>query len=41
MQNMIKKYKNNEISIDNYVENVANYFGDFEKKNGIDILTIF
>jgi len=32
MQDIIKKYKNNEISIDNYVENVAHCFGDFEKK---------
>ena len=32
MQNIIKKYKNNEISIDDYVGNVAHYFGDFNKK---------
>jgi len=31
MQNIIRKYKNNEISIDDYVEYVAHYFGDFNK----------
>lgn len=39
MQNIIGKYKNNEISIDNdvenmhYVENMAHCAGDFDKKN--------
>jgi hypothetical protein len=31
MQNIIRKYKNNEIFIDDYVENVA-HFGNFGKK---------
>lgn len=35
MQNIIIKYKNNEISIDDYVNNVAHYFGDFDKKKQI------
>jgi len=26
MQNIIRKYKNNEISMDNYIENVAHYY---------------
>jgi len=32
MQNIIEKYKNSEIFVDQYVENVAHYFGDFAKK---------
>lgn len=30
MQNIIEKYKNSEIFIDQYVENVAHYFEDFD-----------
>ena len=33
MQNIIRKSKNNEISLDDYVENEAHYFGNFDKKN--------
>ena len=41
MQNIIEKYKNSEILIDHYVENVAHYFGDFDKKKKIIIWKAF
>jgi O-phosphoseryl-tRNA(Cys) synthetase len=31
-QNTIRKYKNNEISVDDYVKNVAHYFDVLTKK---------
>jgi len=37
---MIRKYKNNEISMKVYVENVDHYFEDFDENNNNNIEVI-
>jgi hypothetical protein len=41
MQNIFRKYKINEISIDAYVENVTHYFGNLDKKKINNMEVIF